>query len=44
MNSITQVSDGIKESTGLDISHILSGFLGGKIASKTECLEENYED
>lgn len=44
MNSITQVSDGIKESTGLDISHILSGFLGGKIASKTECVEENYED
>lgn len=32
MNSITQVSDGIKESTGLDISSILSGFLGGRLA------------
>ena len=32
MNSITQVSDGIKESTGFDISSILSGFLGGRLA------------
>lgn len=44
MNSITQVSDGIKESTGLDISHILSGFLGGKIASKSgnNCEDTEY--
>jgi flotillin len=33
MNSITQVSDGIKESTGLDLSSILSGFIGGRLAT-----------
>ena len=32
MTSITQVTDGVKESTGLDISALLAGFLGGKLA------------
>jgi len=33
MTSITQVSDGLKESTGLDVQSLLAGFLGGKLAS-----------
>ncbi len=33
MTSITQVSDGLKESTGFDVQSLLAGFLGGKLAS-----------
>lgn len=33
MNSITQVTDGVRESTGLDLSAILSGFLGGRLSA-----------
>ncbi len=41
MGTVTQVTDGLKESTGVDLSAVLSGFLGGKVAgaaseSKTE--------
>lgn len=43
MTSITQVSDGIKEATGLDVSHLLSGILGGKIAQRSNCACE-YEE
>lgn len=32
MTTVTQVTDGIKESTGLDITSLLAGFLGGKMA------------
>ena len=42
MTSITQVSDGIKEATGLDVSHLLSGILGGKIAQRGCACE--YEE
>lgn len=42
MTSITQVSDGIKEATGLDVSHLLSGILGGKIAQRSCACE--YEE
>lgn len=49
MNSITQVSDGIKESTGFDISSILSGFLGGRLAMprgncNCDCDCEAYDE
>lgn len=50
MNSITQVSDGIKESTGFDISSILSGFLGGRLAMPRgncncgDCDCETYDE
>ncbi len=33
MTSITQVSDGLKESTGFDVQSLLAGFLGGRLAS-----------
>jgi flotillin len=32
MNTVTQVVDGVKASTGIDMSAILAGFLGGKLA------------
>ena len=33
MGTVTQVTDGLKESTGVDLSAVLSGFLGGKVAA-----------
>lgn len=33
MGTVTQVTDGLKESTGVDLQSVLSGFLGGKLAS-----------
>ena len=33
MNTVTQVSEGLESSMGIDIKSLLSGFLGGKIAS-----------
>lgn len=36
MSSLTQVTDGLKESTGVDLNAVLSGFLGGKIADSTD--------
>lgn len=33
MGTVTQVTDGLKESTGVDLSAVLSGFLGGRVAS-----------
>lgn len=34
MGTVTQVTDGLKESTGVDLTAVLSGFLGGKVAEK----------
>ena len=36
MNTVNQVTDGLKESTGVDLSAVLSGFLAGKAASEKE--------
>lgn len=33
MGTVTQVTDGLKESTGVDLTAVLSGFLGGKAAA-----------
>lgn len=33
MGTVVQVTDGLKESTGVDLQSILSGFLAGKVAS-----------
>ena len=33
MNTVNQVTDGLKESTGVDLSAVLSGFLAGKVDS-----------
>lgn len=32
MQTVTQVTDGLKESTGVDLQSVLSGFIGGKLA------------
>lgn len=36
MNSANQVMEGVKESTGIDISSLLAGVVGGKIAAKSD--------
>ena len=33
MGTVVQVTDGLKESTGVDLSAVLAGFLGGKVAT-----------
>ena len=35
VGTFTQVSDGLKESTGVDVQSVLSGFLGAKLADDT---------
>lgn len=35
MGTVVQVTDGLKESTGVDLQAVLSGFLAGKVASDT---------
>ena len=34
MGTVVQITDGLKESTGVDLQAVLSGFLAGKAASK----------
>lgn len=34
MGTVVQITDGLKESTGVDLTAVLSGFLAGKVASK----------
>lgn len=36
MGTVVQITDGLKESTGVDLSAVLSGFLGGKAAVNPE--------
>jgi hypothetical protein len=37
MNSTDQIMEGVKQSTGIDISSLLAGFVGGKASqAKTE--------
>lgn len=45
MGTVTQVTDGLKESTGVDLTAVLSGFLGGTIAkdSNTKTSDEPNE-
>ena len=33
MKNVTQVSEGLSESLGIDLSSVLAGFLGGKLGS-----------
>jgi len=35
MTTLTQVTDGLKESAGIDLQAVLSGFVGGKLADST---------
>ena len=36
MNSTSQIMEGMKETTGIDLSALLAGFVGGKAASATD--------
>lgn len=40
MNSASQIMEGVKESTGIDISSLLAGVVGGKVAASAEKAEE----
>lgn len=40
LTTVTQVTDGIKESTGIDPNALLSGFLGAKVASSKETEQD----
>lgn len=40
VGSVTQITDGLKESTGVDLQAALSGFLGGRLASGTGSSDE----
>ena len=41
MNTVNQVTDGLKESTGVDLSAVLSGFLAGKAVGDKEPVNVN---
>lgn len=43
MNSASQVLDGVKESTGLDLQALLAGVLGGRVAAAADSAEETIE-
>lgn len=40
VGTFTQVQDGLKESTGVDVQALLAGFLGGNMAAKTVQTDE----
>lgn len=40
MNSTSQIMEGMKETTGIDLGSLLAGFVGGKAASATEQPKE----
>lgn len=44
MGTVVQVTDGLKESTGVDLQAVLSGFLGGKVATTTSKSTEAKND
>lgn len=44
VNSSTQIFEGIKASTGIDLSAVIAGFLGGKMADKKDLIEEVIAD
>ncbi len=41
MGTVVQVTDGLKESTGVDLQAVLSGFLAGKVASTDTAAKAN---
>jgi len=43
MNSANQIMEGVKESTGIDISSLIAGFAGGKAALGTATAETPAE-
>ena len=43
MGTVTQVTDGLKESTGVDLTAVLAGFLGGKVAGGVNGVAVNSD-
>lgn len=43
MGTVTQVTDGLRESTGVDLQSVLSGFLGGKLSNNDEKPTNNIK-
>ncbi|MEG1043525.1 MAG: flotillin domain-containing protein, partial [Oscillospiraceae bacterium] len=43
IGSVTQVTDGLKEATGVDLSAVLSGFLGGKLVNDNPIINVNLD-
>ncbi len=43
MKTTSQITEGIKEATGIDISAVLSGMVGGKIAVNSEANNDNNQ-
>lgn len=41
INTVNQITDGLKDSTGVDLSAVLSGFLAGKVASNKTPVQVN---
>ncbi len=41
MGTVVQVTDGLKESTGVDLAAVLAGFLGGRVSSAEKHTEDN---
>lgn len=44
MGTVVQVTDGLKESTGVDLQAVLSGFLAGKVATAGQQPDHNSEN
>ena len=44
MGTVVQITDGLKESTGVDLQAVLSGFLAGKVASNTATTEKKGDN
>lgn len=44
MGTVVQVTDGLKESTGVDLQAVLSGFLAGKVATTGQQPKNNSEN
>lgn len=44
MNTLNQVTDGLKESTGVDLNAVLSGFVGGRLSVRDEKPSEAEKD
>ncbi|MCM1118302.1 MAG: SPFH domain-containing protein [bacterium] len=41
INTVNQITDGLKDSTGVDLTAVLSGFLAGKVASDKNPVQVN---
>lgn len=44
MGTVVQITDGLKEATGVDLQAVLSGFLAGKVASNNKASNDKATD